>query len=159
MKRLLVAALLSAALLSATDASARAGGAGFGIGVGLNLNFSAGCNKGGGCQPAPGWSGSYPQPMPYGGYQAWNPYQQQAPGCAYGYGGYNGYPQQGGYNAFAQQGGYNAFAQQGGFGGYDQSQAWMQQAPVQTPAQPQATTAGTKPAPEAIKAPGSAASE
>ena len=79
MKKSLVAALVSVALLSGTGATAHA--TTYRIGFGFSVSFSASpsCPSGGcsgpGCCVIPGWSGCYPPPVAWGGYYASNPYQ------------------------------------------------------------------------------------
>ena len=119
MKRLLVAAILSVALLAGTRASVQA--TEFSIGLGFTLTFGTTCGPcdGGGCSayggsscckgclPHPCWSGSYPLPVMYGGMMASTPSQGSYPSPSYGY------PQY-----------------QGNYGGYNQGYAGMQQPPA-----------------------------
>ena len=117
MKRLLVTALLSGALLGGTQSTAQA--TGFGIGLRINLDFTGSssgsngsCSSCNGCLPPPGWSGYYPQPTMYGGLFANMPPQGCYPNA--------GYPQQ----------------FQGNFVGYNQAYPWMQPVPAHASATP-----------------------
>jgi hypothetical protein len=133
MKRLLVAALLSLALLGGTRTAAQAGE--FGIGLGITLTFTGSkscagsgdngnCSSCKGCLPHPCWSGSYPQPTMYGGLFASMPCQDSYPPP---------YPM-----PVAPNYGYPPF--QGNYGGYNQGYGWMQPRPALAPATPGIST-------------------
>ena len=94
MKRLLAAALFSAALLTGTGGAARAQSFSIGLGFDFSCFKSGACADGSGggsccrtCLPPAGWSPCYPQPQMYGGFLATQAYQGGYPNPypAYGY--------------------------------------------------------------------------